>query len=39
MKTTTGGAAGRFHLTRDDAQALDSKAITPQSYFVLKVLL
>jgi hypothetical protein len=39
MKTTTGGAAGRFHLTRDDAQALDAKTITPQSYFVLKVLL
>ncbi|HEX3578295.1 MAG TPA: hypothetical protein VHY33_06995 [Thermoanaerobaculia bacterium] len=38
MKTTTGGAAGRFHLTRDDAQALDSKTITPQNYFVLKVL-
>ena len=39
MKTTTGGAAGRFHVTREDAQALDTKAISPQSYFVLKVLL
>jgi hypothetical protein len=39
MKTTTGGAAGRFHVTRDDAQALDAKTITPQNYFVLKVLL
>ena len=38
MKTTTGGAAGRFHMTRDDAQALDAKTITPQDYFVLKVL-
>lgn len=38
MKTTTGSAAGRFHLTRDDAQAIESKAITPQSYFVLRVL-
>ena len=38
MKTTTGGAAGRFHVTRDDAQALDAKTITPQNYFVLKVL-
>ncbi|MDP9362097.1 MAG: hypothetical protein M3P29_11660 [Acidobacteriota bacterium] len=38
MKTTTGAAAGRFHLTRDDAQALESKTITPQMYFVLKVL-
>lgn len=39
MKTTTGGAAGRFHVTREDAQALDAKTITPQNYFVLKVLL
>jgi hypothetical protein len=38
MKTTTGGAAGRFHVTREDAQALDAKTITPQNYFVLKVL-
>lgn len=38
MKTTTGGAAGRFHVTHDDAQALEAKTITPQSYFVLKVL-
>ncbi|HEV7426201.1 MAG TPA: hypothetical protein VGQ46_07515 [Thermoanaerobaculia bacterium] len=38
MKTTTGAAAGRFHVTRDDAQALDSKTITPQNYFILKVL-
>ena len=39
MKTTTFGAAGRFHITREDAQALDSKTITPANYFVLKVLL
>ena len=39
LKTTTGGAAGRFHVTREDAQALESKTITPQAYFVLKVLL
>jgi hypothetical protein len=38
MKTTNGAAAGRFHLTRDEAQAMESKTITPQSYFVLKVL-
>ena len=38
MKTTTGGAAGRFHVTREDAQALDAKTITPQNYFILKVL-
>jgi hypothetical protein len=39
MKTTTGAAAGRFHLTREDAQALESKTMTPQTYFVLKVLI
>jgi len=38
MKTTTGGAAGRFHVTHEDAQALDAKTITPQNYFILKVL-
>lgn len=38
MKTTTGSAAGRFHLTREEAQALESKTITPQTYFVMKVL-
>lgn len=38
MKTTTGAAAGRFHLTHDEAVAIESKAITPQSYFVQKVL-
>lgn len=38
MKTTTGGASGRFHLTRADAQALEAKTITPQAYFVSKVL-
>jgi hypothetical protein len=38
LKTTTGGAAGRFRVTREDAQALESKAITPQQYFVGKVL-
>jgi hypothetical protein len=38
MRTTTGSAAGRFHLTHDEAQAIETKAITPQSYFVQKVL-
>jgi hypothetical protein len=38
MKTTTGAAAGRFHLTHDEAQAIEAKTITPQSYFVQKVL-
>jgi len=38
MKTTTGGAAGRFHVSREDAKALEAKTITPERYFVLKVL-
>lgn len=38
MKTTTGAAAGRFHLTKDEAQAIESKTMTPQTYFVQKVL-
>lgn len=38
MKQTTGGAAGRFQMTRDDAQALDSKSVSREDYFVRKVL-
>lgn len=38
MKQTTGGAAGRFQMTREDAQALDSKSVTREEYFVKKVL-
>jgi hypothetical protein len=38
MKTTTGLAAGRFQMTRADAQALDTKSITPGDYFVRKVI-
>ena len=38
MKQTTGGAAGRFQMTREDAQALDSRAVTREMYFVKKVL-
>ena len=38
MKTTNGGAAGRFQMTRDDAQMLDDKKISQQEYFVRKVL-
>lgn len=38
MKTTTGGSSGRFQMNRDDAQTLDSKAITREEYFVRKVL-
>ena len=38
MKTTNGGAAGRFQMSREDAQALDSKTISQQDYFVRKVI-
>lgn len=38
MKTTNGGAAGRFQMSRDDAQALDAKTISQQEYFVRKVI-
>ncbi len=38
MKTTTGGSAGRFQMTRDDAVAIDGKTMTREDYFVHKVL-
>ena len=38
MKTTNGGSAGRFQMTRDDAQALDAKKISQQEYFVRRVI-
>jgi len=38
MKTTTGGAAGRFQMSRADAEALDKRAISQQDYFVRKVI-
>lgn len=38
MKTTTGGAAGRFQMSRADAEALDKKTISQQEYFVRKVI-
>lgn len=38
MKTTNGGSAGRFQMTRDDAQNLDAKKISQQEYFVRKVI-
>lgn len=38
MKTTTGGAAGRFQMTRDDALALDNKQMSREDYFVRKVI-
>jgi hypothetical protein len=38
MRTTNGGAAGRFQMTRADAIALDQKTISQHDYFVRKVL-
>ena len=37
MKTTAGGAAGRFQMTRADAEAIDQRKISQQEYFVRKV--
>ncbi|HYR27031.1 MAG TPA: hypothetical protein VEU30_01110 [Thermoanaerobaculia bacterium] len=38
MKTTTGGSAGRFQMSRSDADALDKKLVSQQDYFVRKVI-
>lgn len=38
MKTTTGGAAGRFQMSRADAEALDQRQISQQEYFIRKVI-
>lgn len=38
MKTTTGGSAGRFQMTRADAEMIDKKQITLTDYFVRKVI-
>lgn len=38
MKTTTGGAAGRFQMTRAHAEALDKRTISQQDYFVRNVI-
>lgn len=38
MKTTNGGAAGRFKMTRADAEAIDNKSISHQDYFVRHVI-
>jgi hypothetical protein len=38
MKTTTGGAAGRFQMTRADAEALDKRTMSQQEYFIRKVI-
>jgi hypothetical protein len=38
MRTTVGGSAGRFQMTREDAQALESKQISQQEYFIRHVI-
>lgn len=38
MKTTSGGAAGRFQMTRADAEAIDKRTISQHEYFVRKVI-
>lgn len=38
MRTTTGGAAGRFQMSRADAEALDQRRISQQEYFIRKVI-
>lgn len=38
MKTTGGGAAGRFQMNRADAEGLNQKKISQQEYFVRKVI-
>jgi hypothetical protein len=38
MKTTANGAAGRFQMTRADAEALTANKISQQEYFVRKVI-
>jgi hypothetical protein len=38
MKTTNGGAAGRFQMNRADADSINSKAISLPDYFVRKVI-
>jgi hypothetical protein len=38
MKTSLGGAAGRFQMTRADAEAISRNTISQQEYFVRKVI-
>jgi len=38
MRTTNGGAAGRFQMNRADADAINGKTTTIQDYFVRKVI-
>lgn len=38
MKTTAGGAAGRFQMSRAEAEALNNRTMSQQDYFVRKVI-
>jgi hypothetical protein len=38
MKTTTGGAAGRFQMSRADAEALLDRKVRREDYFISKVI-
>ena len=38
MKTTNGGAAGRFQMDRADAEAINTKAVSIQDYYVRNVI-
>ena len=38
MKTTNGGSAGRFQMTRADAEALEARSVSQHDYFVRKVI-
>jgi hypothetical protein len=38
LKTTNGGSAGRFKMTRADADALDKKLVSHQDYFIRNVI-
>ena len=38
MKTTNGGAAGRFQMSRADAEAINSKTMSIEDYYVRKVI-
>ncbi|HYO74881.1 MAG TPA: hypothetical protein VE010_00345 [Thermoanaerobaculia bacterium] len=38
MRTTTGGSAGRFQMTRADAEALDKRTLSQHEYFIRKVI-
>lgn len=38
MSTIRGGSAGRFHMSMQDAEAIDKKSVTLEQYFVTKVI-